>query len=213
MVYNGATLAGGPVSTSPLLAPMDKVAIIPCISRAFQLYGKALPWFVGWGLTVSLFQAAMGVVTAGWALLLGLAVIVPLNVGLYAIADAAANGDRVDLDTILTGFKRGPAYALGILQTVLLVAGLLLFVLPVLIVLPALTWTVPALHRRKMAALDAVVYSAGLAKRHLGLTLAVMGFAFLLDSLATSTIVLGAFTLPLMACLKTVVFEQIARRD
>ena len=201
------------MSTSPLLAPMDKVAIIPCISRAFQLYGKALPWFVGWGLTVSLFQAGLGFVTAGWALLLGLAIIVPLNVGLYAIADAAANGDTVDADTVLAGFKRGPAYALGVLETVLLVASLLVFVLPVFIVLPALTWAVPALHRRQLAALDAVVYSAGLAKRHIWLTLGVMGFAFLLDSVATGTIVLGAFTLPMMVCLKTVVFEQIARRD
>ena len=201
------------MSLAPLLyAPGGPVTIGDSFQRALKLYAAGLPWFMGWGLAVAAFQAALGAATAGWALLLGLAVMVPMQVGLYAIADATVKGDPISGDTLLRGFRLGPAYALGLLETLLLVGGLLMFVLPMFVVSLALTWSVPFLFRRDRAALNAVIDSAKLTRDHLWLTLGVLCVATCLNLLGTGTVVLGVITLPLMVCLKTVVFEQLTRR-
>lgn len=189
--------------------PQQPVRLGTCLQRGFHLYTRELGWFAGWGLAVSALQAAMGAATAGWALLLGLCLIVPTKVGLYAIADAAARGVPVTLEVVLSGYKRAPAYVLGLLETALLVVGLLALVLPMFLVAFGLTWTTVALHRRQLGAIEAVQASFRLSRAHLGLTLGVCAVGFVLDSVATGTILLGVLAAPLIACLKTVAFEQI----
>lgn len=179
-----------------------------CLQRAMSLYTRELGWFAACGLAVAAVQAAMGAATAGWAWVLGLVILVPTQVGVYAIADAAARGDTVTFATMMEGYKRGPAYVLGLLETLLLVAGLLAFVFPIIFVAVALTWTTAALYRRNMGAWEAVRHSFSLTRSHLGLTLGVCLVAVVLDTVATGTILLGAIGVPLLACLKTVAFEQ-----
>lgn len=201
------------MSTLPVVfEPQAPVRLGTCLSRAVSLYTRELGWFAGWGLAVAGLQAAMSAATAGWALVLGLCLVVPTKLGLYAIADAAAHGRAVGWDDVLSGYKRGSAYMLGLLETFLLIAGLLALVFPMIIVAIGLTWSIAAMHRRDLGAVEAVKHSFYLARLHLGLTLGVAFVALVLDSLATGTILLGALAAPLVACLKTVAFEQIDPR-
>lgn len=192
-----------------IFAAQHPVRLGTCLERAFRLYTREWGWFAGWGLAVAALQAALGVATAGWAILLGLALIVPTKLGLYAIAAAAAEGRPVSLATLAEGYKRPAAWALGLLETGLLVLGTLALILPGVLVAFGLTWTAAALYRRNLSAVEAVGMSFRLARRHPGLTLGVtlVGFAF--DAVGTGTVLLGCLTLPMMTCLKTVAFEQL----
>ncbi len=191
-------------------SPMPVVDFGTCIQRAVRLYTSATGWFVVWGLAVAALQACLAVATAGWALLLGLMVLVPANIGLFAIVVAAARGETPTPATVLEGFRIPRAYALGLLETLLLCVGLVFFVVPGLIFAVATTWSAVALYRRNLGAWDAVTHSLALTRSHLGLTLLLLILTMGLQSLGTGTIVLGALTLPLAACLKVVLYEQIA---
>lgn len=212
-------MAAGVGSPSPLsvpvqgvFEPMDRVSIGAIAQRAFSLYTSQLGWFIAWGLAVAVFSAALTAATAGWAILLGLCLIVPTHIGLYAVAEAAACGDEIDASTVLQGFRRGPAYLLGLLETLMLVVGFLALVLPAVILAAGLTWTTVALYRRELGPLQAIRRSLSLAWSNPGLTAAVCVLAWALNTLGSGTIVLGAVAVPLVACIKSVAFEQISPR-
>lgn len=192
--------------------PMETVSLGECVQRAARLYLSQLGWFVGTGLLVSIIQASVVAATAGWAMLLGLLVLVPANMALVSVAYSEARGESLSGDTILEGFRRGPAYALGMLESLILVIGFLFAIVPGFLAIVALTWATIAMFRDHLPAVDAVKQSFALTRDHPGLTIAMVIAAFALESLATGTIVAGAITLPLLVCLKVVVFEQIVGR-
>lgn len=163
------------------------------------------------GLAYSTVEALATAASAGWALLLGMVLLTPAALGTYALASAVARGEAPSINLLLSGFKDGRAYALGALTTVLVFAGLLLFLLPAVVVMVGMTWSLAVLHRRPVGALDAARRSFALAKENLGFTLLFLALTLVLHSLGTGTILLGAFTFPFLVCLKLVLFEQLDR--
>lgn len=205
-----------PLSTNEkpaFFAPMTPVSLGTAVQRGFSLYTSQLGWFAAAGLAVSGLHAAFGYITAGWALILGLMILVPTKLGLYHIARATARGEQVDFSTMVRGFSNPSAYVVGLIETTLLIAGLLLFVAPMFWVAFAISWTTPALASRKLGAIAAIKRSFKLAHANLGLTVGVMLCGVVLELLADSTIVVGALTAPLLACIKIVLFEQIDDTD
>lgn len=207
----------GPASPALLPAagvfePMERVSVGEIVQRAVRLYTSQLGWFIGWGLAVALFSAAFTAATAGWAIVLGLCLIVPTHIGLYAVAEAGAQGDPIDAATVLQGFRRGPAYLLGLMESVMIVFGLMALVLPGIVLAAGLTWTIVALYRRDLGPLQAIRRSLSLAWQHPALTAAVCLLTWALNTLGSGTIVLGAVAVPMVACIKSVAFEQIAPR-
>lgn len=198
---------------SEFFAPMKPVSLGTAVRRAFGMYTSQLGWFAAAGLAVSALHAAFGYISAGWALILGLMILVPTKLGLYHIALATARGEPVDLSTVTRGFRNPAAYVVGLIETTLLIVGMLLFVAPVFWVAFSISWTTPALAHRKLGAVAAIKRSFKLAHANLGLTIGVMLCGVVLELLADSTIVVGALTAPLLACIKSVLFEQIDDTD
>jgi len=203
------------VASSPLPAaflPMKQITMGSCLRRAVGLYLARLPWFAVWGLCLAALQLAVGQATEDWARALGGLLVIPTTVGFYAIADRAAHKDRVNVHTLLAGCKRGSAWLLGVLEGVILMAGLVAFIVPVIAAAVLLTWAVPALYLRDLGAFSAISRSFGIARQNLGLTFVIAVTCLVLQVLGTGSFLLGAVAIPLSVCLKTVAFEQLDPR-
>lgn len=193
-------------------AALKTVSMGSCLEDGWSLYRQQVGWFAGAGLVLSTISALANVATAGWAVLLGFVLLTPATVGVVALADAVRQGQEPQLGMLFEGFKNARAYALGFLTTVLIVVGLLALILPGFVVGVGLVWAVVALHKRRLAALDAVVFSFGLARDNLGLSVIFLAFACFMEMLGQGTIILGAFTLPFVVCAKVAAFDKIAPR-
>jgi hypothetical protein len=182
------------------------------VSRTWSIYTRQWAWFAATGVAVSTIQGAMAYASGGLMLLLGMAILVPTNLSLYVLTDIVARGETPTIDRLLVGFKNPQAWLLGILETLILVAALIAFVIPGLILALALGWSVPLLARRQMGAAEAMRRSMRLTMERLGFSLGMVLLAWFLHSLGSSTMILGGLTLPLLAIARCIAIEMIEPR-